>query len=531
MLNRRQFFRSSLAAAVAASLPGARAWPAILSPTMRVDRDLEAVTGDGASVTLARAAVQELGLSLRGNLLLPGHAAYEEARRVINAQMNKHPALIVQPRGAADVKYAVDFARGSNLLVAVKCGGHSPSGKSTCDGGLMIDLSLMRGVRVDSAARVAHVAGGSLLGDLDHESMAFGLATTAGTVSHTGVGGLTLGGGFGRLARRFGLALDNVRAVDVVTAAGELVHASAVENADLYWGVRGGGGNFGVVTSFEFELHPMQREVIGGFIAFPFSQAKQVLSFYSEFEAMAPDELYISGALGSNPQGGLTGAGFEVCYSGPMSRADEILRTIRSAGTPIFDQIRAIDYVALQKSGEDRLRRADLARADRRDDQRVRGASRAHYHDGLPALRRRDQPRGRRCDRVPAPEHPRDGAVARRLAGRDRPDPAHRLAKALLGHRRAAYGRLLYERRRRRIAAAGRRELPAQLSTPARAQEQVRPDEPVPLECQYRADRMRYALDVTPNKAIAQRRVALRSLLERRVRDWIASPKHHGHAQ
>jgi FAD/FMN-containing dehydrogenase len=352
MLNRRQFFRSSLAAAVAASLPGARAWPAILSPTMRVDRDLEAVTGDGASVTLARAAVQELGLSLRGNLLLPGHAAYEEARRVINAQMNKHPALIVQPRGAADVKYAVDFARGSNLLVAVKCGGHSPSGKSTCDGGLMIDLSLMRGVRVDSAARVAHVAGGSLLGDLDHESMAFGLATTAGTVSHTGVGGLTLGGGFGRLARRFGLALDNVRAVDVATAAGELVHASAVENADLYWGVRGGGGNFGVVTSFEFELHPMQREVIGGFIAFPFSQAKQVLSFYSEFEAMAPDELYISGALGSNPQGGLTGAGFEVCYSGPMSRADEILRTIRSAGTPIFDQIRAIDYVALQKSGD-----------------------------------------------------------------------------------------------------------------------------------------------------------------------------------
>ena len=351
MLSRRQFFRGTLAAVVAASLPGTRAWPAILSPTMTVDRDLDAVTGDGASITLARAAVQELGDSLRGNLLLPGHAAYEEARRVINAQMNKHPSLIVQPRGAADVKNAVDFARESSLLVAVKCGGHSPSGKSTCDGGMMIDLSLMRGVRVDPAARRAQVAGGSLLGDMDNETMAFGLVTTAGTVSHTGVGGLTLGGGFGRVARRFGLALDNVRGVDIVTAGGEMLRANAEENSELYWGVRGGGGNFGVVTSFDFGLHPMQREVIGGFVAFPLSQAKQVMAFYSEYEAMAPDDLYISGVMVSNPRG-LSGVGFEVCYSGPMNRADEILRTIRSAGTPLVDQLRAIDYVALQRSGD-----------------------------------------------------------------------------------------------------------------------------------------------------------------------------------
>ncbi len=250
MLSRRRFVRNTLSAAAVSSMSATRALSAILSPSMKVDHDLNAVTGDGSSITLARLAVQELGDSLRGNLLLPGHAVYEEARRVINAQMDKHLALIIQPTGAADVKSAVDFARASNLLVAVKCGGHSPSGKSTCDGGMMIDLSLMRGVRVDPSRRIAYVSGGSLLGEMDHESMAAGLVTTAGTVSHTGVGGLTLGGGFGRVARRFGLALDNVLSVDIVTASGEFLHASTEENPELYWGVRGGGGNFGVVTSF-----------------------------------------------------------------------------------------------------------------------------------------------------------------------------------------------------------------------------------------------------------------------------------------
>ncbi len=295
--------------------------------------------------------VQELGDSLRGNLLLAGHPAYEEARRVINAQMDKHPALIVQPRGAADVKQAVDFARSSNLLVAVKCGGHSPSGKSTCDRGMMIDLSLMRNVRVDSKARIARVAGGSLLGDMDSETMAQGLVTTAGTVSHTGVGGLTLGGGFGRVARRFGLALDNVRSVDMVTAGGELVRASADENPELYWGTRGGGGNFGVVTSFEFALHPMQRQVIGGLVVFPISEAKRVLTFYSEYEGVAPDELYLSAVIVSNPQ--LAGVGFQLCYSGPMNKADEVMKKIRGAGSkPIVDTAAPIDYVALQRSGD-----------------------------------------------------------------------------------------------------------------------------------------------------------------------------------
>jgi FAD/FMN-containing dehydrogenase len=349
-MNRRRFAQLSLAAAVAAGLPVTRAVAAILSPSLKVDADVDAVTGDGASVTLARAAVQELGESLRGNLLLPGHAAYDDARRVLNASINKRPALIVQPKGAADVKRAVDFARESSLLVAVKCGGHSFSGKSTCDGGMMIDLSLLRGVRVDPSARIAQVSGGSLLGDMDHETMAFGLVTTAGTVSHTGVGGLTLGGGFGRVARRFGLALDNVNAVDIVTADGTLRHASADENGDLFWGVRGSGGNLGVVTSFDFQLHPMDREVIGGTIAFPLSQARQILSFYADYGARAPDELYMDAGLSGGAAG--DSAWLLICYSGPKSEADSVLRTIRSAGTPIFDDIKAVDYVALQKSGD-----------------------------------------------------------------------------------------------------------------------------------------------------------------------------------
>ena len=317
---------------------------------MAVDADIDAITGDGASVTLKRAAVQELGESLRGNLLLPGHSAYDEARRVLNASISKYPALIVQPRGVADIRNAVDFARDSNLLVAVKCGGHSHSGKSTCDGGMMIDLSLMRGVRVDPAERIAYVSGGSLLGDMDNETMSFGLVTSAGTVSHTGVAGLTLGGGFGRVARRFGLSLDNVRAVDLVTADGQLRHASAEENPDLYWGVRGGGGNFGVVTSFEFELHPMQREVIGGNIVFPFSEARQLLDFYAEYQASAPDELFLSLALQNSPQG--QAVSFNTCYSGSSRDAERVLAKVRSAGTPLRDNLRAIDYVALQRSGD-----------------------------------------------------------------------------------------------------------------------------------------------------------------------------------
>ncbi len=348
-MNRRRFVQASLATAVAASLPLSRIYAAVFSASMSVDADINAITGDGAEVTLKKTAVQELAHSLRGNLLLPGHEAYEEARRVLNASIDKHPALIVQCKGSADVKNAVDFARESDLLVAVKCGGHSFSGKSTCDGGMMIDLTTLRSVRVDLESRIAYVSGGSLLADMDHDTMAFGMVTTAGTVSHTGIGGLTLGGGFGRVGRRFGLALDNVLGVDIVTANGKLLQANADENSELYWGVRGGGGNFGVVTNFDFRLHPMARKVIGGRIAFPLSEAKSVLNFYADYAANAPDELYLDGGISSRP-GDPVGAFLEVCYSGPMNMADRIIDPIRNAGTPVFDSIQAIDYVALQKS-------------------------------------------------------------------------------------------------------------------------------------------------------------------------------------
>ena len=233
-MNRRYFLQSSLAGAVAACLPMGR-----LFADTPVVGAIEAVTGNGSPVSLEKAALQELKARLRGALLLRGEPGYDEARRVLNRSIDRYPALVVQPTGAADIRTAVDFARERELLLAVKCGGHSYSGRSTCDRGMQIDLSRFRGVRVDPVSRTAYVSGGSLLGELDHEAMAYGLVTTAGTVSHTGVAGLTLGGGFGRVARRYGLALDNLRAVELVTADGKVVPASASENPDLFWGVRG----------------------------------------------------------------------------------------------------------------------------------------------------------------------------------------------------------------------------------------------------------------------------------------------------
>lgn len=351
-MKRRRFITGAMATAIAAQLPISRAYADVLGRAGKVDTDIVAVTGAGKEITVERAVVQELADGLRGNLLLPGHPAYEQARRLRNSSINKHPSLIVQPRVAEDVRHAVDFARSNGILLAVKCGGHSHSGKSSCDRGLMIDLSLMRGARVDPNNRIAYVGGGSLLADLDQASMAMGLVTTAGTVSHTGVGGLTLGGGFGRLARKYGLTLDNVRAVDIVTADGQLRHASADENSDLYWGVRGGGGNFGVVTSFEFNLHPMDRKVIGGTVMYPLSEAKQLLEFYAEYQFAAPQDLALDASLYS-----LRGVGdffgFDFCHSGSKKDAEKQLYIVRRAGKPFEDTVRAVDYVALQQSGDD----------------------------------------------------------------------------------------------------------------------------------------------------------------------------------
>jgi FAD/FMN-containing dehydrogenase len=352
-MKRRTFIRSTLAAAAAVSIPGRRSLAAIYQEVAQDPPDVNAVTGAGREITLKGTDIAELGARLRGRLLLAGNEGYDLARQILNPSFDKHPALIAQVTGTADVRSAVDFARDhGNLLLAVKCGGHSSSGKSTCDAGMLIDLSSFRDVRVDPRARRAWVTGGSLLGQLDHESMAYGLVSPMGTVSHTGVGGLVTGGGFGRIARRFGLSIDNLVAVDVVTADGQLVHANADENPDLYWGVRGGGGNFGVVTSFEFQLHPMQRQVVGGPIFFPLDKARDVLSLYADYGPQAPDELSMDLVMFSPPGGEPGMVGFGVCYSGPANEAERALEPVRKLGTPMVDEIQAMDYVALQRSGD-----------------------------------------------------------------------------------------------------------------------------------------------------------------------------------
>ena len=348
-MKRRDFVHSSLFAAVA-TVPGFRTVYAAARAGQAPD--VAAITGDGREITLRGAEIDELAAALRGQLLLAGDDGYDDARRILNPSFDKRPALIAQPTGVADVRAAVNFARVHNLLVAVKCGGHSHSGQSTCDRGMQIDLSSFRGVHVDPRTRRAWVAGGTLLGQVDHESMAHGLVTPLGTVSHTGVGGLTLGGGFGRLARRYGMAIDNLESVEVVTADGQVRRASARENQDLFWGARGGSGNFGVVTGFQFRLHPMQREVVAGGLSYPIARARDVLSMYADYAPAAPDELYVDPVIVGPPGGAPASIMLHVCYSGPQQNAERALAPIRKLGAAASDTIRTVDYVQVQRSSD-----------------------------------------------------------------------------------------------------------------------------------------------------------------------------------
>jgi FAD/FMN-containing dehydrogenase len=352
-MRRRTFIHSAVAAATVISIPRRHALGAIFSARPQGTPDVDAITGDGQQITLKGKDIADLRARLRGRVLLRGAEGYDNARRILNPSFDKYPALIVQPTGTADVRTAVDFARENNgLLLAVKCGGHSASGQSTCDRGMQIDLSLFRDVRVDPTARRAWVTGGSLLGQVDHEAQAYDLVTPMGTVSHTGVGGLVTGGGFGRVARRFGLSIDNLVSVNVVTADGQFRRASATENPDLFWGVRGGGGNFGIVTNFEFRLHPMQRQVTAGSIVYPISRAREVLKVLGEYGPVAPDELELELVM-TKPPGEAPGVIlFAVCYSGPSSGADRALAPLRKLGTPIADQVGPMEYVAVQRSGD-----------------------------------------------------------------------------------------------------------------------------------------------------------------------------------
>ena len=349
-MKRRDFLHASLLAA-ATTTAGIRAAYAVVA-TDKTIADVAAVTGDGVAITLRGTEIRELARQMQGTVLIAGDEGYETARQVMNPSIDRRPALIAQPKSVADVQAVVKFARAHGVLLAVKCGGHSASGQSTCDRGMMIDLQNLRGVRVDPQKRRVWVQGGTLLGQVDGECLPHGLVTPLGTVSHTGVGGLTLGGGFGRLARRFGLAIDNLESVDIVSADGKLHHASAKDNPDLFWAVRGGGGNFGIVTTFEFRLHPFDGKVIAGGISFPFDRARDVLNMYADYVGSAPDELYLDPALVIPPGGGAGNLYLEVCYSGAPANLETALAPIRKLGTPASDDLRPVAYIDAQRAND-----------------------------------------------------------------------------------------------------------------------------------------------------------------------------------
>jgi len=293
------------------------------------------------------AVVQDFRATQRGDVLVPGDDGYDAARTIWNGMIDKRPALIARCRGVADVIGAVSFAREHRLPLAVRGGGHNVAGNAVCDGGLMLDLSPMKGIHIDPIHRVACVEAGVLWREFDREAQAFGLATTGGTISATGVAGLTLGGGVGWLAAKHGLACDNLRSVDIVTADGQLLRASTTEHADLFWALRGAGANFGVVTSFEFDLHPVGPMIYGGLLLHSIDQAAEVLRFYRDFAARQPDELTTYAAILSMPDGNQAVA-LVTCYSGELAEGEHILAPLKRFGTPLADTIDPMPYVALQ---------------------------------------------------------------------------------------------------------------------------------------------------------------------------------------
>jgi FAD/FMN-containing dehydrogenase len=306
---------------------------------------------------MEQAEIEAFRSRLQGRLIAPGDDAYEERRRVWNGIIDKRPALIAECNGAADVIASVNFARRQKLPVSVRGGGHNVGGTAIAADGLVIDLSTMDGVRVDPANRTARVDGGATLGRLDHEAQAFDLATPAGLMSLTGIGGLTLHGGLGFLTRRFGLTCDNLIGADVVTADGRLVIANERENPDLLWALRGGGGNFGVVTSFEFQLHPVGPEVWIGLAMYPAADAAGLLAFFRDHMAKAPDELMAVAIFWNTPDDPSLPEAvrnqptlvFGACWSGPIAEGEAAIRPLRAAGTPLIDLSGPMPFTAAQK--------------------------------------------------------------------------------------------------------------------------------------------------------------------------------------
>jgi FAD/FMN-containing dehydrogenase len=317
---------------------------------------LSLTTNANGRITLDDAAVETLAASIRGDLLVAGTPGYDESRSIWNAMIDRRPGLIVECVGAADVADAVRFAAEHDVVLSVRSGGHNIAGNAVCDGGMMISLARMTSVRVDPGARRAWVEPGNTLGDVDRETQAHGLAVPTGINSTTGIAGLTLGGGFGWLSRAHGMTVDSLVSADVVTAAGELVRASPEENPDLFWAIRGGGGNFGIVTAFEFALHPIGPEVLAGLMVYPLADARDVLRHYREFCAQAPDELTVWAVMRKAPPlpflpedvHGTDVLVLATLFAGDMTDGERALAPLRTFGRPIADVIGPHPFSAFQ---------------------------------------------------------------------------------------------------------------------------------------------------------------------------------------
>jgi FAD/FMN-containing dehydrogenase len=307
--------------------------------------DLRVITTDGSDKILEEVAVQNFADGLRGRLARPGEEGYDAARKVWNGMIDRRPALIARCAGPADVIAAVRFAREHELLVSVKGGGHNITGNAVCEDGLMIDLSPMKSVRVDPVGRTARAEAGLTWGEYNRETQAFGLASTGGVVSTTGIAGLTLGGGLGWLHGKHGLSCDNLLSADIITADGRLLTVSGDQHPDLFWGLRGGGGNFGVVTSFEYRVHPV-GPVLAGMVIHPMSRAKEVLRFYRDFCRSCPDEMVAAAALMTSADGDPV-AVIVAAYIGDLAAGEKAVTSLRKFGPPLVDTIAPTSYVAL----------------------------------------------------------------------------------------------------------------------------------------------------------------------------------------
>ncbi len=346
-MNRRNFCRTAVAAGVAASFPALYGCERKMPVATEAQTSIRGISLSGAEIELERSAIKELGESMMGPVLLSGDPGYDGVRKVWNGMHDRRPALIARCLNSQDVSNAVTFARQRELLLAVRGGGHSWPGKSVCDDGLMLDLSLMNTVATDPKVQRAFARGGALLGALDTSSLEHGLVTTAGVVSHTGVGGFTLGGGMGRLNRKYGLAVDNLRSAEMITADGRIRRVNADQDQDLFWAIRGGGGNFGVVTEFELQLYPFDRNVFSGTIVWPIAQARDVLEFYGEWYQKLSDEMYVGPAMATMPDG--TGAiMMEVVYNGDPAKGEKELAPLRKIGKPMDDGVKVQDYTVMQ---------------------------------------------------------------------------------------------------------------------------------------------------------------------------------------